>query len=199
VGQRITGSNISIEELNQRLFTVSELYDRFANPFNLAHIKLAILACAGHYEREIVENVWVDILKKGCYFDWIYDGSFSWHYFVLELRPFERNEESAEQSKRRIAAVLKSLSTQYSSMLKFYPIGKLNVGSTIGGMYGESKFDIYNHKSLMPTNGVPQPRKRKNCLLKNIIETNCAEDAAGCLPTTAQKLKFWQIFSDLCL
>jgi hypothetical protein len=52
----------------------------------------------------------------------------------------------------------------------------------------------------MPANGLPPTgQKKKLSFKKHIIETNRAKGAVGCLSTTAQKLKFWQIFSDLCL
>ena len=64
---RLTGikPNRAVEWLDQRLFSLTELYESFADEYNLPEMKLAVLQCAGHYEKELVEECWRGVLEKG--------------------------------------------------------------------------------------------------------------------------------------
>jgi nuclear pore complex protein Nup155 len=55
----------AVEWLDQRLFTLTELYESFAEEFDLPEMRLAVLQCAGHYEKELVEECWRGVLERG--------------------------------------------------------------------------------------------------------------------------------------
>lgn len=65
-----TGAEVAIrgrealDALTYQLCSLTDIY-RFANIFNLHEIKLAVLHCAGKYEKEVVEKVWKDLVEKG--------------------------------------------------------------------------------------------------------------------------------------
>jgi len=61
-------SNPSIENaisrLNVELLDISNLYEEYADRFDLPECKLAIIYSAGHYEPILVENLWEAIIEK---------------------------------------------------------------------------------------------------------------------------------------
>jgi len=42
-----------------------QLYEEFADRFDLSECKLAIVHCAGLYDNALVENLWQNIIDKG--------------------------------------------------------------------------------------------------------------------------------------
>ncbi|KAK9883024.1 hypothetical protein WA026_001236 [Henosepilachna vigintioctopunctata] len=63
-----TGHNPDILEaisaLDSGLYQISQLYECFADPFNLWECKLAIIDCAGYSDTQLVETIWKNILKN---------------------------------------------------------------------------------------------------------------------------------------
>jgi nuclear pore complex protein Nup155 len=61
-------SNAEIEaalrELEQELFVVSDLYNRFARRFRLYEEQLALIHCAGHADRVVAQRVWTQIVRS---------------------------------------------------------------------------------------------------------------------------------------
>ncbi len=55
----------AIGMLNEELMDITKLYGDFAEPFELAECKLAIVHCAGHYDPTLVESLWRDIIDSG--------------------------------------------------------------------------------------------------------------------------------------
>ncbi len=55
----------AIGMLNEELMDITKLYGDFAEPFELAECKLAIVHCAGHYDPTLVESLWRDIIDNG--------------------------------------------------------------------------------------------------------------------------------------
>jgi nuclear pore complex protein Nup155 len=55
----------AITILNSKLMDLSQLYEDFAEPFNLSHCKLAIIHCAGHYDPMLIESLWREIIEQG--------------------------------------------------------------------------------------------------------------------------------------
>ena len=51
--------------LNGGLKDITTLYGDFAEPFNLAECKLAIVHCAGHYDPTLISSLWSDIINNG--------------------------------------------------------------------------------------------------------------------------------------
>lgn len=43
-----------------------QLYEEFADRFDLSECKLAIVHCAGLYDGALIENLWQNIVDKGC-------------------------------------------------------------------------------------------------------------------------------------
>ncbi len=55
----------ALQQLNGDLYDVTELYEQFAERFDLADIKLAIVHCAGHCDQPLIESLWMEIIEKG--------------------------------------------------------------------------------------------------------------------------------------
>ncbi|KAL5232826.1 hypothetical protein ACI65C_000236 [Semiaphis heraclei] len=53
-----------IEKLNSCLFTLGELYSNFAEPHGLWEAQLAILQLSNHDDRELINQIWENILLK---------------------------------------------------------------------------------------------------------------------------------------
>lgn len=70
--ERITSmpdvSDINVQDacrkLNANLLSITELYESFAEPFGLWEQKLAILDCAGHDDKELINSIWDNIILK---------------------------------------------------------------------------------------------------------------------------------------
>jgi len=52
-------------KLFQLLLSVChQLYEEYAEPFNLWECKLAIIHCSGHYDLALVETIWLNIVEN---------------------------------------------------------------------------------------------------------------------------------------
>jgi nuclear pore complex protein Nup155 len=96
--------NAALAKLNSDLLEISQLFQDFAEPYNLWECQLSILHCAGHNDPMMVEKMWENIIEK-------------------ELA------ESAElPTNSRVVMVsnkIKALGKVYSQAQKYFPIGKL--------------------------------------------------------------------------
>ncbi|XP_074640475.1 nuclear pore complex protein Nup155-like [Tubulanus polymorphus] len=54
----------AISRLNSELLDITTLYGDFAERFDIAESKLAIIHCASHYDPSLVESLWQDIIEK---------------------------------------------------------------------------------------------------------------------------------------
>ncbi|KAL3272939.1 hypothetical protein HHI36_014397 [Cryptolaemus montrouzieri] len=63
-----TGHNPTISEalsaLDSGLYQISQLYENFADPFDLWECKLSIIECAGYSDTQLIETIWKNILKN---------------------------------------------------------------------------------------------------------------------------------------
>lgn len=55
----------AIGVLDNELLDLTVIYEKYATVFNLFEIKLDVLQCAGHYEKDVVEQIWKSILDRG--------------------------------------------------------------------------------------------------------------------------------------
>ena len=55
----------AIAQLNSELMDITQLYEHFAEKFDLAESKLAIVHCAGHYDPTLIESLWREIIERG--------------------------------------------------------------------------------------------------------------------------------------
>ncbi|KAF5276078.1 hypothetical protein FQA39_LY00874 [Lamprigera yunnana] len=64
----IQGSSATAEEattaLNNNLYDLTQLYEEFADPFNLWECKIAIIDCAGYNDNALVESIWQNIIEN---------------------------------------------------------------------------------------------------------------------------------------
>ena len=47
-----------------------QLYEDYADKFDLSECKLAIVHCAGLYDSALIENLWQNIIDKGNFLDY---------------------------------------------------------------------------------------------------------------------------------
>lgn len=52
------------ENLNKILYDITQLYENFADPFELWECKLTILNCSHHNDPLLIESVWGQIINK---------------------------------------------------------------------------------------------------------------------------------------
>lgn len=102
---RATKANIesALALLNAELLDISQLYQEYAEPFELWECQLAILHCSGHQDPMLVETMWDNIIEA-------------------ELKLSE-----GLPSNSRIAMIsnkIKSLGKIYAGSLKYFPLGK---------------------------------------------------------------------------
>ncbi|XP_001942882.2 nuclear pore complex protein Nup154 [Acyrthosiphon pisum] len=64
LSSQIDGRTDIIDKLNSCLFTLGELYSNFAEPHSLWEAQLAILQLSNHDDRELVNQIWENILLK---------------------------------------------------------------------------------------------------------------------------------------
>ncbi|KAF0760027.1 nuclear pore complex protein Nup155-like [Aphis craccivora] len=64
LSSQIDGKADIIDKLNSCLFTLGELYSNFAEPHSLWEAQLAILQLSNHDDRELVNQIWENILLK---------------------------------------------------------------------------------------------------------------------------------------
>lgn len=55
----------ALSQLNSELMDITQLYEHFAEKFDLAECKLAIVHCAGHYDPTLIQSLWRDIVENG--------------------------------------------------------------------------------------------------------------------------------------
>ncbi|XP_075223372.1 nuclear pore complex protein Nup154 isoform X2 [Lycorma delicatula] len=53
----------AVTRLNSCLLTITELYEEFAEPFDLWDCKLAIVECSGHDDPDLINNIWENIIQ----------------------------------------------------------------------------------------------------------------------------------------
>ncbi|XP_067621641.1 nuclear pore complex protein Nup154 [Eurosta solidaginis] len=63
---RQTDHNVvqALEKLNYTLYDITQLYQQFADPFDLWECKLTILNCSHHNDPLLIETVWSQIINK---------------------------------------------------------------------------------------------------------------------------------------
>lgn len=54
----------AVEDLNSNLYDITQLYQNFADPFNLWECKLTILNCSHHNDMLLIESVWSQIINQ---------------------------------------------------------------------------------------------------------------------------------------
>lgn len=54
----------AVTHLNSGLLTVTELYEDFAEPFELWDCKLAIVDCSGHDDPDLINDIWTKIIEE---------------------------------------------------------------------------------------------------------------------------------------
>lgn len=54
----------AVENLNKCLYDITQLYENFADPFNLWECKLTILNCSHHNDPLLIESVWIQIINN---------------------------------------------------------------------------------------------------------------------------------------
>lgn len=52
------------ENLNRLLYDITQLYEHFADPFDLWECKLTILNCSHHDDPLLIESIWAQIINK---------------------------------------------------------------------------------------------------------------------------------------
>ncbi|XP_077969672.1 nuclear pore complex protein Nup155-like [Styela clava] len=58
------GQTEAVAALNSQLMDITRLYSDYAEPFQLAECKLAIVHCAGHYDPSLIDALWQNILDQ---------------------------------------------------------------------------------------------------------------------------------------
>lgn len=58
------GQTGAVAELNSQLMDITRLYSDYAEPYQLAECKLAIVHCAGHYDPSLIDALWQNILDQ---------------------------------------------------------------------------------------------------------------------------------------
>lgn len=58
----------AVDDLNKSLFDITQLYEEFADRFDLWECKLTILNCSHHNDPLLIESIWNQIIDKaaGC-------------------------------------------------------------------------------------------------------------------------------------
>lgn len=92
----------ALRHLDDRLFTLNQLYEEFADPLQLPKMKLTILKCANHCDPEAIEGIWSEIL-------------------IQDLEGFEHNE-TADQVRRTITETMSKLYRMYSTSQDYIPM-----------------------------------------------------------------------------
>lgn len=53
--------------LNNELFTCTELYEEFAEPFKLWECNLALVHSTSHNDPQLIEDIWRNIIETGMF------------------------------------------------------------------------------------------------------------------------------------
>ncbi|XP_039282164.1 nuclear pore complex protein Nup155 [Nilaparvata lugens] len=62
-GHHEAAATEAVTRLNSALLTVTELYEEFAEPFQLWDCKLAIVDCSGHDDPDLINDIWTRIIQ----------------------------------------------------------------------------------------------------------------------------------------
>ncbi|VDK40478.1 unnamed protein product, partial [Anisakis simplex] len=54
----------AVEKLERRLYSAQELFEMFAEPFDLPEIKLALCHCSDTYDKNIIDELCAQIIDK---------------------------------------------------------------------------------------------------------------------------------------
>ncbi|CAD5218904.1 unnamed protein product [Bursaphelenchus okinawaensis] len=102
-GRRLDPSVVeeTINELNSNLLTVSDLFE-LANRFDFPLIKLAVLHCAGHFDAEMVEGIYKNLIHE-------------------DLERVDTEGKDMYAAARSLATRLAQLRRQYAASPKYFP------------------------------------------------------------------------------
>ncbi|EFO28023.2 hypothetical protein LOAG_00466 [Loa loa] len=92
---------IARNSLEKQLYTVQELFEKFAVPLDLPEIKLALCFCSSTYDEDAIEDFYTEIIDR-------------------EL--FSSEGESREVRIQRLGTQIASLAKKYSLVPKYYPL-----------------------------------------------------------------------------
>lgn len=95
------GRDEDIAALNSSLLDITRLYEQFAEPYQLWECKLAIVACAGHSEPQLVQSLWTHIIDS-------------------ELSSSDSSSLAIRMD--ALAAKLKMLARQYTNNPQYFPL-----------------------------------------------------------------------------
>ncbi|VDK89087.1 unnamed protein product, partial [Litomosoides sigmodontis] len=95
------GTVAAKQSLEKQLYTVQELFERFAIPLDLPEIKLALCFCSSTYNESAIEEFYTEIIDK-------------------EL--FSSESETREVRIQRLGARLAGLAKKYSLVPKYFPL-----------------------------------------------------------------------------
>lgn len=100
---QIPNADEAIAALNSGLYEISQLYENFAEPFNLLECQLAIIDCAGYTDNDnaLVKSIWQQILAN-------------------ELR---KTSGSGNDRMSQVLSKVKHLSRQYMNSNNCFPLG----------------------------------------------------------------------------
>lgn len=100
-----------------------QLYEEFADKFDLSECKLAIVHCAGHYDPTLIESLWTDIILEGICIDIC---SHNWLVYVLVVCSELNHSQHSDPPSRMEAMRSKLLEfgQKYSQSERFFPIRK---------------------------------------------------------------------------
>lgn len=59
--------------LNDELFSCTELYEEFAEPFKLWECNLALIHSTSHNDPQLIEDIWANIIESGVYIPYLSD------------------------------------------------------------------------------------------------------------------------------
>ena len=106
----VTFQNLFIDDiqsamlrLNSSLLDISQLYQNYAEPFDLWECQLAILHCSGHHDPHLVETMWSNIIDAE----------------LKKSEEFNYNSRIVMLSNK-----MKELGKIYAFSQKYFPMGK---------------------------------------------------------------------------
>lgn len=112
--------------LDGELLNLTVLYEKYAIPFDLFEIKLDILQCAGHYEKNVVEDIWKSILDRGLIYIYIYIQYIKSLKNFLELFNYVNCTETESTARGKLGTIICKLRKHFLRSPKFVPIGLLH-------------------------------------------------------------------------
>ena len=77
------------------IFFFFQLYEDYADKFDLSECKLAIVHCAGLYDSALIENLWQNIIDKGNFLEseilsWFRNSFLAHRIRISEILPWDR-------------------------------------------------------------------------------------------------------------